>query len=133
MAVTDPVADFLTRIRNAIRAQHKYVDVNWSKLKQNIAEILKEKGLIVSYLVKVDKNNRGTIRIFLKYKEGRNTVIRGLKRVSKPGIRRYVGYKDIPNYYGGFGISIISTSQGVLPGDEAEKRKLGGEILCQVW
>lgn len=133
MAVSDPVADFLTRIRNASRAQHRYVDVDWSKIKQSIADILKNNGLIENYLVKVDKNKRGTLRIFLKYKEGRRAVIRGLKRVSKPGLRKYVGYKDIPHYYGGYGMSIVSTSQGVLAGDEAEKRKIGGELLCLIW
>jgi small subunit ribosomal protein S8 len=133
MAVSDPVADFLTRIRNSMKAQHRYVDVSWSKLKQNIAEILKNQGFIENYLVKHDNKQRGTIRIFLKYAEGRQSVIQGLVRVSKPGLRRYVGYEDIPHFYGGMGLSILSTSQGIMAGLEASKRKIGGEILCLVW
>lgn len=132
MPVSDPVADFLTRIRNAIKAQHRYVDINWSTLKQNIADILKQNGLIESYLVK-QENNRGTMRVFLKYTDGRNPVIQGLKRVSKPGLRRYVKHDDIPVFYGGMGLPILSTSQGVMAGGEAQKRKIGGELLCLVW
>jgi len=133
MAISDPIADFLTRIRNALKAEHRYVDVSWSKLKQNIAEILKEQGFIESYLVQQDTSNRGTIRIYLKYTERRMPVIQGIKRVSKPGLRKYVGHEDIPYFYGGLGLSIVSTSQGVLPGVEAKKRKIGGELLCMVW
>lgn len=132
MAVTDPVADFLTRIRNGIRAQHRFVDVSWSKLKQNIAEILKNQGFIESYLLKVD-NQRGTMRIYLKYSQGRMPVIQGLRRMSKPGLRRYVKHEDIPTFYGGMGVSIVSTSQGVLAGLDAKKRKIGGELICLVW
>lgn len=133
MAVSDPVADFLTRIRNAARSEHRFVDVSWSKLKQSIAEILKNQGFIENYLVKVDNNNRGTIRIFLKYAEGRQPVIQGLKRISKPGLRHYVRHDDIPRFYGGMGLSILSTSQGVMAGLDAQKRKIGGELLCLVW
>lgn len=133
MAVSDPIADFLTRIRNSIRAQHRYVDVNWSKMMQALAEILKSQGFIENYLVKVDDHQRGTIRLFLKYTKGRHPVIQGLKRVSKPGLRRYVGYQDIPDFYGNMGLSIVSTSQGVLPGGEAKNRKIGGELLCLIW
>ena len=104
MAVSDPVADFLTRIRNATRAQHRYVDVDWSKMKQNIAEILKSQGFIENYLVKVDEGQRGTMRLFLKYTDGRRPVIQGLKRISKPGLRKYVGHQDIPRFYGEYGI-----------------------------
>jgi len=133
MALSDPIADFLTRIRNAIKAQHRYVDVNWSKVKQNIAEILKDQGFIESYLVKQDNNNRGTMRVFLKYSQGRRPVITGIKRISKPGLRKYVGHDEIPNFYGSLGLSIVSTSQGVISGGEAKKRKIGGELLCLVW
>ena len=132
MAVSDPVADFLTKIRNAIKAQHRYVDVGWSKLKQNIAEILKGQGFIENVLVQHDNSNRGTMRVFLKY-EGRQAAIQGLKRMSKPGLRRYVSHQDIPKFYGGFGVSILSTSQGVMAGNEAKKRQIGGELLCLVW
>lgn len=133
MAVSDPVADFLTRIRNATKAEHRYVDVSWSKMKQSIADILKNQGFVESYLVKVDEKHRGTIRVFLKYTEHRRPVIQGLKRVSRPGLRRYVGHDDIPRFYGGTGLSILSTSQGILAGLEARKRKIGGELLCMVW
>lgn len=133
MAVSDPIADFLTRIRNAIKAQHRYVDVSWSKLKQNIADILKSQGFIENYLVKQETQQRGTIRLFLKYSDGRRPVIQGIKRVSKPGLRRYVGHQDIPRFYGGLGLSILSTSQGVMAGLDASKRNIGGELLCLVW
>jgi small subunit ribosomal protein S8 len=133
MAMNDPLADFLTRIRNAIKAQHRYVDIDWSKMKQTLAEILKDQGFVESYLVKVDDHQRGTIRLFLKYTKGRHSVIRGLKRISKPGLRKYVGYQEIPRFYGNMGLSIVSTSQGVLPGNEAQQRKIGGELLCLVW
>jgi len=134
MAVpSDSVADFLTRIRNAARAEHRYVDISWSKLKENIAEILKLNGFIENYLVNKDQNHRGTIRLFLRYVEGRQPVIQGLKRVSKPGLRKYVGHEDIPHFYGGLGLSILSTSQGLMAGSEARKRHIGGELLCLVW
>lgn len=129
----DPVADFLTRIRNAIRAEHRFIDVSWSKMKESMAEILKSQGFIENYLVKVDDKKRGTIRMFLKYTERRRPVIQGIKRVSRPGLRRYVGYDEIPCFFGGAGLSILSTSQGVLAGLEASKRKIGGELLCMVW
>lgn len=133
MAINDPLADFLTRIRNATNAQHRYVDVDWSKMKQTLAEILKQKGFIENYLVKVDNGQRGTIRLFLKYTSGRRPVIQGLRRVSKPGLRKYVGHQDIPQFYGNMGLSIVSTSQGVMAGDDAVKRGIGGELLCLVY
>lgn len=132
-AISDPIADFLTRIRNATRAQHRYVDVPWSVMKQNIAEILKAHGFIDSFLVKHDDRKRGTMRVFLKYTDGRQPVIQGIQRVSKPGLRRYVGHKDIPHFYGGFGLSILSTSNGVMAGFDAMTKKVGGELLCLVW
>jgi small subunit ribosomal protein S8 len=115
MALNDPIADFLTRIRNGCRAQHRYVDADWSKMKQNIADILKGAGFIDDYLVKHDTPSRGKIRVFLKYATGRNK------------------YDEIPTFFGGLGVPIVSTSQGVLPGTEAKKRKIGGELLCLVW
>jgi len=133
MAVSDPVADFLTRIRNSIKAQHRFVDIDWSKMKQTLAEILKNQGFIENYLVKVDESQRGTIRIFLKYTSGRRPVIQGLKRISKPGLRKYVGHQEIPRFYGNMGLSIVSTSQGVMPGKEAKQKGIGGELLCLVW
>lgn len=133
MAVSDPVADFLTRIRNAVKAEHRYVDISWSKLKQNIADILKNQGFIENFIVRQDSKHRGTIRLFLKYSAGREPVIQGLKRISKPGLRKYVGHEDIPHYFGGMGLSILSTSQGVMAGREASKLKIGGELLCLIW
>ncbi len=132
MSFSDPVADLLTRIRNALAAEHRYLDIDWSKLKQNIAELLKQEGLIENYLVKHEKPY-AKMRLILKYSEGRKPVIQGLKRISKPGLRRYVGYDEIPNFYGDLGIPILSTPQGVLTGSEARKRKIGGELLCLVW
>lgn len=133
MSVSDPIADFLTRIRNGIGAQHRYIDVSWSKMKQNIAEILKNKGYIENYIVKHDSKQRGTMRVFLKYAEGRKPVIQGIKRISKPGLRKYVGHANIPRFYGGLGLSILSTSQGVMGGTEAHHKNIGGELLCLVW
>lgn len=133
MAVSDPIADFLTRVRNATRAQHRYVDVPWSKTRQFLSEILKQQGFVESFLVRMDTPQRGTIRIFLKYADNRRAVIQGMKRVSRPGLRRYVGHSDIPNFYGGTGLSIVSTSQGLMAGHDAKKRKIGGELICMVW
>jgi small subunit ribosomal protein S8 len=133
MAVSDPVADFLTRIRNSMTAQHRFVDVHWSKMKEGISEILKNNGFVENYLVKKENAQRGTIRIFLKYKSARTPVIKGIKRVSRPGLRKYVSHQDIPNFYGGLGLSILSTSHGLLPGSEAKEKKIGGELLCLVW
>lgn len=132
-AISDPIADFLTRIRNATRAQHRYVDVSWSVIKQHIAEILKTYGFVESFLVKQDDRKRGTMRVFLKYTDGRQPVIQGIQRVSKPGLRRYVGHQDIPHFYGGLGLSILSTSNGVMAGFDAMTKKVGGELLCLVW
>src|SRR5690349_5109701 len=123
-ALSDPIADFLTRIRNATNAQHRYVDVPWSVMKQNIAEILKSQGFIDNFLVKQDDKKRGTMRVFLKYIDGRQPVIQGIKRVSKPGRRRYVGHQDIPHFYGGLGLSILSTSNGVMAGFDAMTKKV---------
>lgn len=133
MAISDPIADFLTRIRNSIKAQHRYVDIPWSKMRQNLAEVLKNQGFIENYIMKIDDNKRGTMRLFLKYAAGRKPVIQGLKRVSKPGLRKYVGHTEIPHYFGGLGLSIVSTSQGVMAGKEALQRGIGGELLCLVW
>jgi small subunit ribosomal protein S8 len=133
MAVNDPIADFLTRIRNSCKAQHRYIDMDWSKMKEDLAEILKTQGFIENFLVKKESNSRGTIRLFLKYSTGRASIIQGLRRISKPGLRRYVKHDEIPTFFGGMGVPIISTSEGVLPGMEARKRKIGGELLCLVW
>lgn len=133
MSISDPVADFLTRVRNGLKAQHKFVDVSWSKMKESIASILMKEGLIQNFVVKKDTESRGTIRIFLKYSSGRRPVISGLKKVSKPGLRKYVSHQDIPSFYGGLGLPIISTSKGVMSGQEAKKNQVGGELICLVW
>lgn len=133
MAVNDPIADFLTRIRNAAKAQHRYTDVPWSRMNESLANILKGQGFIDSFLVKLDAPSRGTVRLFLRYTSHRRSVIQGIKRVSRPGLRRYVGHEEIPSFYGKTGVSIVSTSQGVMAGQEASKRKIGGELLCLVW
>jgi len=133
MVASDPIADLLTRIRNSLKAQHRFVDVSWSKMKESIVEILKKNGFVENYLIKKDENQRGTIRVFLKYSLGRKPVIQGLRRVSKPGLRRYVKYGDIPFFYGGLGFSIVSTSKGIMTGKEAKNQQIGGELLCLVW
>lgn len=132
MTMSDPIADFLTRIRNALRAQHRYVDVPWSKLKENIAEILKEEKLIESYTVTKEKSY-GTMRILLKYTFGQKPVIQGLERISRPGLRKYISHRDIVEYYGGFGITILSTPKGVISGRQAKESRVGGELVCKVW
>lgn len=128
----DPIADFLTRIRNAAAAKHRYVDVKRSKMIRAIADVLAKRGFVAKVLEKKE-GPQGTLRVFLKYTEGRKSVIQGLKRVSSPGLRRYSGAKDVPYVYNGFGISIVSTPKGVLEGSEARKQNVGGELLCCVW
>lgn len=131
MAVTDTVADLLTRIRNAKDAKHKYVDVKFSKLNKNIIAVLQEKGYVNNFLLNEKKHQ---IRIFLKYiKSTRESVIHGLKRMSKPGLRSYVGHQEIPRVFSGLGIAILSTPSGVLEGEKAREMKAGGELLCLVW
>ena len=132
MAISDPIADLLTRIRNSISAEHKYVDVDDSKLKLAILKILKEQGFIENFLHR-EALPQGVIRIFLKYVAGRRPLIKGLKRISKPGGRRYVKHQEIPRVLRGMGISILSTSQGLMIGEEARQKKLGGEVLCFIW
>lgn len=129
--VNDPIADMLTRIRNAVMARHETVLVPASKMKLSIAKILKEEGFISDYTLLRGKPQR-MIKITLKYIDGQPAVM-GLERVSKPGLRVYVGRGEIPRVYGGLGIAILSTSKGVMTGQEAWRRKLGGELLCYVW
>ncbi len=131
MTVTDPIADMLTRIRNAIMAAHESVLIPASRMKIAIAKILKEEGFITDYGVLKGKPQR-MLKIYLKYIDGQ-PAISGLERVSKPGLRVYVKKHQIPRVYGGIGIAILSTSQGVMTGQEAWRRKLGGELLCYVW
>jgi small subunit ribosomal protein S8 len=132
MTVTDPIADMLTRIRNAGMVKHDSVTMPASKMKLAIAKILKEEGFIADYEVVKGKSHR-EIKILLKYMEDNQPAISGLKRVSKPGLRVYVEKKEIPRVYGGLGIAIISTSTGLLTGQQAWRRSSGGELLCYVW
>ncbi len=131
MTIIDPIADMLTRIRNAIMANHASVLVPSSKMKLAIAKILKEEDLIDRYEVLKGKP-QPMIKIYLKYTDEQPAIL-GLERVSKPGLRVYVEKQEIPRVYGGLGIAILSTSEGVMTGQEAWKRRLGGEVLCYVW
>ncbi len=132
MPVTDFVGDFLTVIRNASRAQKDKVTVRTSKLTTRIAEILKEEGF-VSNVKGFNEGNKNFVRIHLKYMKGKQAAIQGIRRISKPGLRRYSGSEEIPKVQGGLGISIVSTSRGILSDREARKLKVGGELLCKVW
>jgi small subunit ribosomal protein S8 len=134
MSMTDPIADFLTRIRNAIHAAHETVDIPASKLKAEVARILTEQGYIDSYEIVAATEGPGElIRIDLKYTEDRRSAISGLKRVSRPGRRTYVEARKIPKVLGGMGTSIVSTSHGVMTGHDARAAGFGGEVLAQVW
>jgi small subunit ribosomal protein S8 len=132
MQLTDPVADFLTRIRNAIRARHQKLDVPASKLKTEIARILKEEGYIQNYKA-VEENGHKVLRVYLKYSASNEAVICDLERISRPGCRVYVGRDEIKRVQGGLGISILTTPKGVMTGRQARREGVGGEILCQVW
>lgn len=132
MSITDPIADMLTRIRNALMVRHDFVLVPASKMKLAIAKILKEEGFIADYEVLRGKTQR-VIKIHLRYTEDNQPMIMGIKRVSKPGLRVYVGSKEIPRLYGGLGVAIISTSKGVMTGKQARRLGIGGEFLCYVW
>jgi small subunit ribosomal protein S8 len=129
---TDPIADMLTRIRNALRARHPKVDVPASRLKLDIARILKEEGYIANYKLAEEGSVR-TIKIYLKYAPDNTPVISRIERVSRPGCRVYVGRKEIPRVLGGLGINILTTPRGVMTGRKAHSEGVGGEVLCQVW
>ena len=132
MAMSDPIADMLTRIRNAAKAKFNSVDVPGSTLKIELAKILKNEGFIRNYKFLKD-GKQGILRIYLKYGAGQSNVIYGLKRISKPSRRVYVRYKDVKPVYNGMGIAVLSTSRGVMTDKKARQEKVGGEILCQVW
>ena len=131
MTMTDPIADLLTRIRNAISARHMSVDVPASKLKLEIVRILKEEGYVENYVLSPGEV-QGTIRVFPRYTSGKRPVISSLERVSRPGCRVYARKSEIPKVLGGLGLCILSTSQGILTGRQAEEKGLGGEVLCSV-
>jgi len=130
---TDPISDMLTRIRNASKARHARVELPASKLKIEIARVLKEEGFISTYKVVDESKTRKALRVFLKYTPDRRSVISDVRRVSKPGSRRYVGALEIRGVYGGLGVSILSTPRGVMTGRAARKQRLCGEVLCEIW
>jgi small subunit ribosomal protein S8 len=133
MRLTDPVADMLARIRNAISARHQKVDVPASKLKTEIARILKEEGYIANFKATDNDEGHKVLRIYLKYSNGNEAAISNVERVSRPGCRVYVRRSEIPRVLGGLGINILTTPRGVMTGRQARKEGLGGEVLCEVW
>jgi len=132
MSVSDPVADMLTKIRNAGMAKHEKVDIPTSKLKLEIVKILKTEGYIKNFK-KANQDGLNVIRVFLKYDAQTMSIIHGIERISKPGRRVYKGYKDMPRILNGYGTLIISTSMGVITGKKAAEKKIGGELICNVW
>ncbi|MBQ2896973.1 MAG: 30S ribosomal protein S8 [Clostridia bacterium] len=132
MHITDPIADMLTRIRNANDAKHETVDVPCSNMKKAIADILLEEGYIKNYQI-IDDNKQGIIRITLKYAANKRKVISGLKRISKPGLRIYASKEDLPRVLRGLGIAIISTSKGIMTDKKARQNNVGGEVLAYIW
>ncbi|NMA99901.1 MAG: 30S ribosomal protein S8 [Firmicutes bacterium] len=132
MVMTDPIADMLTRIRNASSVKHESVDIPRSKLKEELARILKDEGFIKEYKV-LEDDKQGTIRVYLKYDSDKGPVIQGIKRISKPGLRVYANKDEVPRVLGGLGVAILSTSQGIVTDRIARKEGIGGEVICYVW
>lgn len=132
MTMTDPISDFLTRMRNALGSRRETVDIPSSKMKVEIARIMKEEGFIDNFKVIEDKT-QGILRLYLKYGPENENIINGLKRVSRPGRRVYVGGDEIPTVMGGYGVNIVSTSRGIVTGKEAKRQNIGGEIICEIW
>ena len=133
MSASDPIADMLTKVRNAVQARHEKVDVPTSKLKLEIVKILKTEGYIKNFKKVTDDAGHSIIRISLKYDDKNQSVIHGVERISTPGRRVYSGYKDMPRVYNGYGTIIVSTSSGVTTGKKASEKMIGGELLCNVW
>lgn len=132
MAISDTIGDFLTVIRNASRAKHRYVDAPWSVMNEEIVKILEAEGFVEGYRTRKD-GTIGLVRIYLRYDSKRQSVLHQLSRVSKPGCRRYVKAREIPTVLGGMGMSVISTSKGLMPGHKARQAGIGGEILCTIY
>lgn len=130
MSFNDPIAEFLTKIRNAQQAQHKFVDVSLSKMKSSIANIMKDHGFIENFII---NDNDRKMRVFLKYNKSRNGIIRKLQRISSPGRRIYLSVDKLPRIMGGIGIAVLSTSKGIIDDETARKNKTGGEVLCYIW
>jgi small subunit ribosomal protein S8 len=131
MPVTDPIADFLTRVRNALHAKKKYVDIPSSKMKLKMTEILKENSFIKDFNV-IEDTKQNIIRVHLKYKNGEPSIS-GLKKISTPGLRSYVGKEDLPRVLNGLGLAILSTSKGLLTDKQAKSQSVGGEVICHIW
>jgi small subunit ribosomal protein S8 len=129
--MTDPIADYLTRIRNAVRAQHKQVEIPASRMKISLTDILYKQNFINGYSL-LEDTPQGTVRIYLRYKDGKS-VIEGLERISTPGLRRYMASKDIPRTLNGLGITVVSTPKGLLTDAQAREENVGGEVLCRIW
>lgn len=132
MTMTDPIADLLTRIRNALKASHESVDVPNSKVKANIAKILKAEGYIRNFKI-IPDSRQGVLRVFLKYDEQKVPVIIGIERVSKPSRRIYAGFDEIPRVLNQYGVNILTTSRGIMSDRDARRMRVGGEILCRIW
>jgi len=132
MSMTDPVADLLTRIRNAAMVRRPVIELPSSKLKVNIVELMKKEGFIRDYRV-LEDNKQGRLQISLKYDKNKSSVIKGIKKISKPGRRVYLAYKDVPRVLNGLGIAVVSNTQGIMTGRESKQKKLGGEWLCSIW
>ncbi len=132
MSASDPVADMLTKVRNAAVARHEKVDIPASKLKLEIVKIMKTEGYIKNFK-KVQEDGKSIIRIILKYDDSNNPVIHGVKKISTPGRRVYSGYKDLPRVFNGYGTIIVSTSSGVTTGKKASEKMVGGELICSIW
>lgn len=132
MSMTDPIADLLTRIRNASKEKHEKVEIPASRLKANVVRVLKEEGYIKNFRL-MREEGRPVIKVYLKYTDEGESVIQGIRRISRPGLRRYSGYETMPRPLGGAGIAIVSTSKGVITGHKARTQKVGGEVLCEVW
>jgi small subunit ribosomal protein S8 len=132
MSISDPIADLLTVIRNGCRAKKKKVEVPASRVKSEILRVLLEEKFISNYRY-IEDRKQGILRIYLKYADDETSVISGLRRISTPGLRSYSGSKRVPRVQGGLGVAIISTSQGLMTGKEARKRRIGGEVICHVW
>jgi small subunit ribosomal protein S8 len=132
--MTDPISDLLTRIRNGVAERHEKVEVPASRIKANIVRVLKDEGFIRNFRLVRDEQGFPVIRVYLKYMDGSgHSVIRGIRRVSRPGLRRYAGYGSMPRVLGGAGVAILSTSKGVITSKRARQEKVGGEVLCEVW
>ena len=133
MAISDPVADMLTKIRNASMAKHEKVEIPTSKLKLQIVKILKNEGYIKNFKKVVNKDGVNVIRVFLKYDDKQNPVLHGIERISTPGRRVYSGYRDMPRVFNGYGVVVVSTSTGIITGKKASEKKVGGELICSIW